>query len=689
MADVFNPSSPQSDGTQIGNQDLGDDAYGQQSPAFDGHTIMSADDEDNENGMVYLDQDIVYLDEDTDDELINQNNNDFSNNNIPPPTSLSLLSMKTDLSANAMHRSRSGARRDSLKTSFDDVNHDSALLDEDEGENDNDYGFDLNKFKRDNNPSTLTLGYKPNTLKLGRISSQRPTDYPDIDVDGREETQLNQSTPTGSADDGDDLGEKKDPNSPGQTLTNPDLIEDQQDLVLVPQREAQSAPPPPSVRPTDITIKSRDRAAFVKKPLMWGVGGAAAGAAVGAGVGAAIGGVLGTFTMPVVGTVIGAAGGAVVGAAVGAAVFGVVGIGYGIYRAFKTTQGGHIQQALQRFEQQGYRLTPEEQSRLEDPQIRRKDWRALLHVPDTHWWSSGGVGNKEDRQKIREALIMAVAKTGGNAQQRLAAAQQIKDQLLGTSRLGLPNYRVLDRRDPISLEPDRIRQALPFVDLEQKLLNIGSGALKNYRALVREGNLTQQDKQRLDGIGRDQLVQLLGPAANVGAPGDRRMMRQALLLCAAKEGPAAATALGGELLANHPVRFSVRGSSYTDNVRGFMMLRPNRPPFLAGHGNRIWDRLNNGQSAAIDYSIFDHTTVENDIRKLVDVAESELGGSYDRRIALRLLGFFDHELAEYYPNMTPQERYDLLVEVHQQITKWAVAGELSGLGRKNPSTKRL
>ncbi|MEO0761195.1 MAG: hypothetical protein AAFZ09_05215, partial [Pseudomonadota bacterium] len=152
---------------------------------------------------------------------------------------------------------------------------------------------------------------------------------------------------------------------------------------------------------------------------------------IGAAVGFVVGSVVGSFAFAGPGTVVGA----IVGAGEGAA-FGMGGglVGARLHRFFTGGQGqqAHIDQAKEMLATQGVTFSAKEVANLE--QISAKEWRALLHVPRNAVSTPAGgmaqgMSKKEQRQAIREALILTAAKKG-------KAAAEILRQNLFSSHLG-------------------------------------------------------------------------------------------------------------------------------------------------------------------------------------------------------------------------------------------------------------
>ncbi|MEM9839808.1 MAG: hypothetical protein AAF830_11740 [Pseudomonadota bacterium] len=143
------------------------------------------------------------------------------------------------------------------------------------------------------------------------------------------------------------------------------------------------------------------------------LGGAASAGAVGAVAGTVV-----PIAGNIAGGIAGIIGGGIAGAIVGATGGGT--LGARLHRNMRGGQGqqAHIEQAKQSLAAQGVTFSQEEVNNLD--QLSAKDWRKLLHVPRNAVKSSAlnaarGMSKKEQRQAIREALILAVAK-GGKAE---------------------------------------------------------------------------------------------------------------------------------------------------------------------------------------------------------------------------------------------------------------------------------
>ncbi|WP_299397761.1 hypothetical protein [Pelagibius sp.] len=287
------------------------------------------------------------------------------------------------------------------------------------------------------------------------------------------------------------------------------------------------------IPPTSITIKARNELT----PINWAV--------IGALVGVAVLGTAGTLLVPVIGSAVGAYagayGGAVVGGLLGGLLGGGAGFKFGDHKMIKDSHEGHIKAALQWFQDKGHRFMDEERWNLANTGSPTQ-WWDLLHVPAEHSWSSKGVAKKEDRQLIRAALIMAVAKTNGEAWRRLEAAQQIKARLLSTPEKGGRGYSVLDPDDHHSFEPARVWSAVEAFRMEDKLKKIGNELgdadhefAADYRELVDEGMLKPHERARLYWTYPQHLKQLFVHVDRISKE-DSGKIRKALLLCAATEG---------------------------------------------------------------------------------------------------------------------------------------------------------
>ena len=78
-------------------------------------------------------------------------------------------------------------------------------------------------------------------------------------------------------------------------------------------------------------------------------------------------------------------------------------------------QQEHLEQAKASLAAQGVVLTPQDVARLND--VSPKEWRKLLHIPrkavkDAYSGHGAGMSKKEQRQAIREAIILTVARRG-------------------------------------------------------------------------------------------------------------------------------------------------------------------------------------------------------------------------------------------------------------------------------------
>ncbi|MCG8693963.1 MAG: hypothetical protein MI806_22390 [Minwuiales bacterium] len=156
-----------------------------------------------------------------------------------------------------------------------------------------------------------------------------------------------------------------------------------------------------------------------------GIGGAAAGAlALGAG-GAYYGSIflatLGTIPFGPLGTLGGAALGAVIGGIGGAivgAVVGGVGARFGYENRRAERQQKHFDQATASLRNEGVKFSNTEKSNLN--KISAAEWNKLLPV------SKRQVGDKAQRQKVREAVILKIAR-GHSVENVLAFKQELLD----------------------------------------------------------------------------------------------------------------------------------------------------------------------------------------------------------------------------------------------------------------------
>ena len=223
------------------------------------------------------------------------------------------------------------------------------------------------------------------------------------------------------------------------------------------RRDDRNAPAPLNFNQLDVKPKAKWKGrlawriltaplAFFKSVAV----GAAVGGAGGAAAGAGVGGAAGTGVMPVIGTVTGAAGGAAGGAAVGGVVGGGAGALHGFY-AFgrevykgeladklfgsgKRSQHVHARMAFATLQRSGWQPTGQEANNLKSPNVTDDQWKALLHVPkeyklSVHRWSNG-VKGWSNRQKIREAVMLYVAKHG------TVGAADFRKRLIAKARQG-------------------------------------------------------------------------------------------------------------------------------------------------------------------------------------------------------------------------------------------------------------
>lgn len=185
--------------------------------------------------------------------------------------------------------------------------------------------------------------------------------------------------------------------------------------------------------------------AWVRGAIKGFAAGAASGAAVGAVGGAIAGGVGGSVVLPGLGTVAGAGAGAGAGALVGGSLGGVLGIGAGLGAGTVSSwdlsntlfsgqgrrpQYQHAAKAMDSLRKSGWQLTETKIKNLE--QVNDKEWRQLLHVPKEYKYSihrlSGGVKGQQNRQKIREAVMLYTAEHGK------AGAAAFRDRLIRLAR---------------------------------------------------------------------------------------------------------------------------------------------------------------------------------------------------------------------------------------------------------------
>ncbi|MCP3880308.1 MAG: hypothetical protein GY701_18240 [Sulfitobacter sp.] len=208
--------------------------------------------------------------------------------------------------------------------------------------------------------------------------------------------------------------------------------------------------------------------AFFRGLGVGGAKGAAGGAAAGAVGGAIAGAAGGTVVLPLLGTVAGAGAGAGAGA-LGGAIVGFAGKGgYDAGKGFwnearkgglastlfssgKRPQDAHGRSAVASLVHSGWKPSPEEQNNLS--QVSAGDWKKLLHVPKqykyTPKWASRGVKGRENRQKIREAMVLFVAKHGPAQapayRKRLIQFAQHSPQALHRETTRLKSGVVVDR----------------------------------------------------------------------------------------------------------------------------------------------------------------------------------------------------------------------------------------------------
>ncbi|MEO1018412.1 MAG: hypothetical protein AAFY56_12075 [Pseudomonadota bacterium] len=184
------------------------------------------------------------------------------------------------------------------------------------------------------------------------------------------------------------------------------------------QQPANHAPAP--LRPTDIQVPQFTKN---KSNTVWAgiAAGFVTGAAGGATYGAVGGLIAGSIALPVIGTVagtiVGGVAGGLIGGIGGAVVGGLSALAAGVKKANR--QERHFNQAMASLEAKGVTFTPAERNRLQS--LSPKEWRELLQV------SRNKVGDKADRQRIREAVVLEFAKSTDPDPK--AAALRYKDQL--------------------------------------------------------------------------------------------------------------------------------------------------------------------------------------------------------------------------------------------------------------------
>ncbi len=215
-------------------------------------------------------------------------------------------------------------------------------------------------------------------------------------------------------------GGNRDINAPNQQ--NP-LIGDQND----------PAPARTRFRPTEIAIANAEKRVSVDFKKTVGVM-ATAGAAGGVAVGMTVGGAAGSV-VPVIGNLLGAAAGAVVCGvlgAIGGALTGAAVYGLRVLRANMNASrmSQHVKQAMQSLESKGVSFSQADLNRLN--RLSPEEWKSMLHVPKKQ------VPDKQDRQRIREQLILLAAKNTtvdggtrdvGKAQRYVDANSLVNDAL--------------------------------------------------------------------------------------------------------------------------------------------------------------------------------------------------------------------------------------------------------------------
>ena len=321
------------------------------------------------------------------------------------------------------------------------------------------------------------------------------------------------------------------------------------------------------IKPTDIKIHSGPKRVFAKKVGAWAgsgflglgvVGGAVGATSIGAaGFGAKFGAVVGTVLCPGLGTAAGIAGGAVIGAGVGL----VGGLLVGAVRGYLRSQKGHIDAGMQRFQDQGYELSQDEADRLQDPKIKPDTWANLLRVPGKGTLSKDlRVADERDRELIRNAILMTVMKTDGNARQRVREAFAVKQRLMrplpwDASRRG---FEIVDHGMAWHLEPDRLDETFDTDHLKCKLQNLANGqrAREAFDFLERKGWLDAADKRALLDCQDDILNSVLDFQPPRSLEGDPRVKEDcgniaaAMLLCLCRgyaiEPPGWVTQLAGK-----------------------------------------------------------------------------------------------------------------------------------------------
>jgi hypothetical protein len=198
---------------------------------------------------------------------------------------------------------------------------------------------------------------------------------------------------------------------------------------LAPQPRDADSPPitdeePPSLRNGRVKIKaggSTGKSAVIGAVLVPGAV-AASAAIAGAILQVSAGAVIGQMAIPIPG--VGAVVGAVITGALLAVGGGALAAGIDRLRGGKSQQK-HLDAAVKSLLERGHDLADEDAQRLTS--ISRRQWNKLLHIKTERKWmgrsGKGYVTGEEDRQVIREAIVLTAAKHG------YEAAKAVKAQL--------------------------------------------------------------------------------------------------------------------------------------------------------------------------------------------------------------------------------------------------------------------